>query len=70
VIVSLVNGSLKAAESIVRLHTELLRPRTMFVEFLQCILNWSCAVHNDKQHPFLLPQILIPNGVHLSNLAT
>jgi len=45
----------KLAESIVSLHTRLLRPSTNFGHFLQCILHSLPVVDNAKEDPFLLP---------------
>jgi hypothetical protein len=53
------------AESIVRLHTRLLRPRTIFDPFLRCILQSSRVVDNTREDPFPLRQIVMPKEVHL-----
>jgi len=53
------------AESIVSLHTRLLRPSTNIRPFLQCILHSSRVVDNAREDPFLLPQIFMPKEVHL-----
>jgi hypothetical protein len=46
----------KLAESIVSLHTRLLRPSTNFRPFLQCILHSSRVVDNAREYPFPLPK--------------
>ena len=70
VMVLRLNESLKLAESIVSLHTKLLRPCTNFHPFLQCVLHSSRVVDNSSEDQFLLPQIFMPNHIHLSQLAT
>ena len=50
----------KLAESIVSLHTRLLRPSTNFRPFLQCILYSSHVIDNAREDPFLLPRIIMP----------
>ena len=45
----------KLAESIMTLHTRLLRPGTNFRPFLQCILHSLCVIDNATEDPFLLP---------------
>jgi len=49
------NKCLKLAESIVSLHTRLLRPSTSFCLVIQCILHSSHVVHNARDDPFPLP---------------
>jgi len=58
------------AESIVSLHTRLLRPSTHFCHFLQCILHSSHVVDNAREDPFPLPRIFMTEEVHLRQLAT
>jgi hypothetical protein len=53
------------AESIVSLHTRLLRPRTNFRPFLRCILHSSHVVDNGREEPFPLPRMFMPKEVHL-----
>jgi hypothetical protein len=53
------------AESIVSLHTRLLRPSTNFRPFLRCILHSSHVVHNAREDPFPLPRIFMPKEVDL-----
>jgi len=60
----------KLAESIVSLHTRLLRPSTNSRPFLQCILHSSRVVDNARDDPILLPQIFMPKEVHLRQLST
>jgi len=60
----------KLAESIVSLHTRLLRPSTNFRPFQQCMLRYSRVVDNAREDPFPLPQIFMPKEVHLRQLAT
>jgi hypothetical protein len=45
----------KLAESIISLHPRLLRPRTNFRPFVQCILHCSLVVENATDDPCLLP---------------
>jgi len=45
----------KLAETIVGLHTRLLKPSTNFRLLLHCILCPSCVVHNAREDPFPLP---------------
>ena len=45
----------KLAESIVSLHTRLLKPSTNFRAFLQHILHSSRVVDNAREDPFPLP---------------
>jgi len=52
------------AESIVSLHTRLLRPSTNFRPFLWCILHSSCVVDNAREDPFPLPRIFMLKEVH------
>jgi len=70
VMVLRLNKSLKLAESIVSLHTWLLRPSTKFRAFLHCILQYSRVVDNARDDPFLLPRLFMPKEVHLRQLAT
>jgi hypothetical protein len=58
------------AESIVSLHTRLLRPSINFRPFLQCILHSSRVVDNAREDPFPLPRIFMPKEFHLRQLAT
>ena len=60
----------KLAESIVSLHTRLLRPSTNYRPILQCILHSSRVVDTARKVPFPLPQIFMPKDVHLRQLAT
>jgi hypothetical protein len=60
----------KLGESIVSLHTRLLRPSTNFRPFLQCILHSSRVIDNAREDPFLLPRIFMLKEVHLRQLAT
>ena len=60
----------KLAESIVSLHTRLLRPSTNVRPFLQCILHSSRVVDNARKDPFLLPRIFKLVEVHLRQLAS
>ena len=60
----------KLAESIVSLHTRLLRPGTNFGPFLQCILHSSRVVDYAREDLLPLPQIFMPKDVHLRQLAT
>ena len=60
----------KIAESIVSLHTTLLRPSTNLGFFLQCILHSSRIVNNAREDLFPLPRIFMPKDVHLRKLAT
>ena len=53
------------AESIVSLHTRLLRPSTNFRPFLRCILHSSRVVDNAREDPIPLPRIFMPKNVHL-----
>ena len=55
----------KLAESIVSLHTRLLKPSTNFRLLLQCILHSSHVVDNAREDPFPLPRIFMPKEVHL-----
>jgi len=58
------------AESIVSLHTRLLRPSTNYRPFQQCILCSLHVVDNAREYPFPLPRIFMPKVVHLRQLAT
>jgi hypothetical protein len=58
------------AESIVSLHTRLLRPSTNFHPFLPCILHSLRVVDNAREVPSPLPQIFMLKEVHLRQLAT
>ena len=60
----------KLAESIVSLHTRLLRPGTNFCPFPQCILHSSLVINDAREDPILLPRIFMPKDVHLRQLAT
>ena len=62
--------SLKLAESIVSLHTRLLRPSTNFGPFLHRILHFSHVIDNAREDPFLLPRLFMLKEVHLRQLAT
>jgi len=53
------------AESIVSLHTRLLRPITNFHPFLRCILHSSRVVDNASEDSCPLPRIFMPKEVHL-----
>jgi len=64
------NKSLKIAESIMSLHTRLLRPSTNFSPLLQCILHSSRVIDNAIEDPVALPRIFMPNNVDLRQLAT
>jgi hypothetical protein len=55
----------KLAESIVSLHTRLLRPSTNFRPILQCILHTSHVVDNAREDPIPCPRIFMPKEVHL-----
>jgi hypothetical protein len=55
----------KIAESIVSLHTRLLRPSTNFRPCQQCILDSSRVVDNARKDPCPLPQMFMPKDVHL-----
>jgi hypothetical protein len=66
----MVLGLITLAESIVSLHTRLLRPSTNFRPFRQCILHFSLFVDNAREDPFLLPRIFMPKEVHLRQLST
>jgi len=46
----------KLAESIVSLHTRLLRPRPDFCPFLHCILHSSRVIDNAREDPFRCPE--------------
>ena len=70
VMVLRLNKSVKLAESIVSLHTRLLRPSTNFRPFLHWILNSSCVVDNAIEDPSPLHWIFVPNEAHLRQLAT
>jgi len=59
----------KLAESIVSLHTRLIKPSTNFRPFLQCILHSSSDVHNAREDPFPLPPSFMPKDIHLRQLA-
>jgi len=58
------------AESILSLHTRLLRLGSYMRPFLQCILHSLCIVDNARKDPFQLPRIFMPKPVHLRHLAT
>jgi len=60
----------KLAESIVTLHTRLLRPGTNLRPFLQWLLLSLRVIDNAREDPFPLPQIFMPRVVHLRQLAT
>jgi len=60
----------KLAESIVSLHTRLLRPSTYLGPFLQCILHSSHVVDNARKDRFPFLRIFMPKDVHLTQLAT
>ena len=62
--------SLMLAESIVSLHTSLLRPSTNFCLFLHCIFHSSSVINNCREDPLLLPRIFMPKDVHLRQLVT
>jgi len=62
------NESLKLAESIITLHTRLLRPSTNFRTVLQCILHSLCVIDNGTEEHCLLPRMFMPNEVHLRPL--
>jgi len=66
----MLSQSLKLAESIVSLHTRLLRPSTKFRPILQYILRSANLVYNAREGPFPLPCIIMPKEVHLRQLAT
>jgi len=53
------NKPLKLAESIVSLHTWLLRPSTNFRPCLQCILCSSRVINNTREDSFPLPWIFL-----------
>ena len=55
VMVLRLNKSVKLAESIVSLHTRLLRPSTNFCHFLHLILHSSHVIDNAREDPFPLP---------------
>jgi hypothetical protein len=55
----------KFAESIVSLHTRLLKPCTNLHPFLQCILHSSRVVDNASEDTFPLAQIFMPKDVQL-----
>ena len=65
-----INKPLKLAESIVSLHTGLLRPCSNFGRILRCVLHSSCVIDNAREDPFPFPRIFMPKEVHLSQLAT
>jgi hypothetical protein len=50
----------RLAESIVSLHTRLLRPSTNFRPLLQCIHHSSRVDDNAREDPILLPRIFMP----------
>jgi len=60
----------KLAESILSLHTRLIKPCTNFRPFLQCILHSSRGIDHTRQDPFPLPQSFMPKEVHLIQWAT
>jgi hypothetical protein len=60
----------KLAESIISLHTRVLRLSTNFCPSLQCILHSSHVVNNAREDPFPLPRIFMPKEVHHRQLAT
>jgi hypothetical protein len=60
----------KLAESIVSLHTRLLRLSTNFRPFLLCKLRSFGVVANVREDPFPLLRNLMLKGVHLRQLAT
>jgi len=68
--VSRLNKSLKLAESVVSLHTRLLRPSTNFDPVIQSVLHSVRIVHNAREDPFPLPGLFMPKDVHLRQLAT
>jgi len=53
------------AQSIVSLHTRLLRPSPNFHPFLEYILHSSRVVDNARENPFLLTRIFMPKEVPL-----
>jgi len=60
----------KLSESILSVHTRLLRPGTNFRPILQCILHSSHVVDNARVVSFPLPRIFMLKEVHLRQLAT
>jgi hypothetical protein len=62
------NKSLKLVESIVSLHTMLLRPSTNFRPILHRILHSSRVVDIAREDPFQLPRIFMPKEVHIRHL--
>ena len=62
--------SVKLAESLVALHTRLVRPSTNFGPIQQCMLHSSHVANNAREDPFPLPQIFMAKDVHLRQLAT
>ena len=55
----------KLAESIMSLHTRLLRPSTNIRPFLQCILHSSSVIDNTREDPVPLPRMFMQKEVHL-----
>jgi len=64
------NKFLKSAESIMSLHTRLLRPSTNVHSSLQCILHCSRVVNNAREDSFLLSPNFMAKEVHLGQVAT
>jgi len=60
----------RLAESIMSLHTMLLRPGTNSPSVLQYILHSSHVINNAREDPFPLPQIFMPKEAHLRQLVT
>jgi hypothetical protein len=60
----------KLAESIVSIHTRLLRPSTNFSPVLQFLLLFSRVIDNAREDPIPLPRIFMPKEDHLRQLAT
>jgi hypothetical protein len=60
----------KLAESIVSIHTRLLRPSTNFSPVLQFLLHFSRVIENAREDPIPLPRIFMPKEDHLRQLAT
>ena len=58
------------SESIMSIHTRLLRPSINYHSFLCCILHFSCVVDSAREDSFPLARILMPKEVHLRQLAT
>jgi len=70
VMVLRLNKSIKFAESIVSLHTRLLRPSTNFRPFLHWIHHSTRVVDSARDDPVRLPRIFMPKDVRIRHQAT